>query len=161
MKFSFPDFGVSSPNIPDKIKSCKMFAKASEQLCIYVAVWVADSAGHKRGQTSGNKAAGDLVHFFLGQLPGTHPAEYPIIIIRHKFLLSNLVPIKSGDFICRNFVDVCVADLGIHARIRIAGCACHSEAGVCIASASRNLFHFFLGQLTSAHPVEYPVIVFF
>jgi len=97
---------VSSPNIPDKIKNCKMFAKASEQLCIYVAVWVADSAGHKRGQTSGNKATGNLVHFFLGQLPGTHPAEYPIIIIRHKFLLSNLAPIIWAiSFVCRSLVD--------------------------------------------------------
>jgi hypothetical protein len=88
------------------IKNCKMFAKASEQLCIYVAVWVADSAGHKRGQTSGNKATGNLVHFFLGQLPGTHPAEYPIIIIRHKFLLSNLAPIIWAiSFVCRSLVD--------------------------------------------------------
>src|SRR5581483_3790581 len=124
MKFSFSDFGVSSPNIPDKNQKLpKCFAKASEQLCIYVAVWIADRAGHKHGETSRNKAAGNLIQFFLGQLTSANPAKYAIVIIRHNFLLSSVCHLNLGEFY---FVEALLVgrELGIPACIRIAGWAC-------------------------------------
>jgi hypothetical protein len=99
-----PDFwGVFSKH-PGQIKSCQnVLLKQVGSLCIYAAVWIADSAGHKHGQTRGNKAAGNLIHFFLGQLTRSHPAENPIIITRHNFSFPNLRPSNLANFILPKF----------------------------------------------------------
>jgi hypothetical protein len=65
----------------------KRLLKTAWQLLVQHFIWTADRAGWKIGGNC-KLCAGDLFYLFLGQLMRAFPDEYPVIIVRHEFLLS-------------------------------------------------------------------------
>jgi hypothetical protein len=104
-------------------------------------IWTADRAGWKVG---GNRKfrASDLFYLFLRQLMSAFPDKYPVMIVRHRFLLSEM---SCSQLAIQSLVSIAVLGGDNDAEQRV--------------DASSGLVNFILRKLASTPAGEHPVVI--